>query len=71
MAFLSSCGGNDEPTKYVYYEFNINDCYDQMEIITKELDTIFSNPKKNEFIKKDILISLIVKRNSLNEFIIS
>ena len=21
-----------------YYEFNINDCYDQMEIITKELD---------------------------------
>ena len=35
-----------------YYEFNINDCYDQMEIITKELDTIFSNPKKNEFIKR-------------------
>ena len=24
IVFLSSCGGNGEPTKYVYYKFNIN-----------------------------------------------
>ena len=34
-----------------YYKSDINDCYNQMEIIEKELDSIFNNSKKKEFIK--------------------
>ena len=50
----------DKDTKYKihsiaginYYQSDINDCYNQMEIIEKELDSIFNNSKKKEFIKR-------------------
>jgi len=35
-----------------YYQSDINDCYNQMEIIEKELDSIFNNSKKKEFVKR-------------------
>ena len=35
-----------------YYKSDINDCYNQMEIIEKELDSICNNSKKKEFIKR-------------------
>ena len=35
-----------------YYESNINECYDQMEIIEKEFDTIFNKSKKKEYTKR-------------------
>ena len=35
-----------------YYESNINECYDQMEIIEKEFNTIFNKSKKEEYTKR-------------------
>ena len=36
-----------------YYESNINECYDQMEIIEKEFNTIFNKSKKKNIPKEN------------------
>ena len=68
IVFLSSCGGNGEPTKYVYYEFNINNaskytiskgdmhefsCLFTQIFFSKEALTAMKNKKKFDFMNSD------------------
>jgi len=68
IVFLSSCGGNGEPTKYVYYEFNINNaskytistgdmhefsCLLTQIFFSQEALTAAKNKKKFDFMNSD------------------